>query len=86
MKAWLVDLLWDALLIVCRRAHDWAFDPDRHARIRMKHRERWWDYHCRAAESDSPIDDARARAWAIQFKFQTPPNDAKARGDVYNAH
>jgi hypothetical protein len=50
MKAWLANLMWDALRIFAGRVHDWAFDPQRHARIRMAHRERWWDYYCKAMD------------------------------------
>lgn len=82
MKTWIANLLWDALWIFLRRVHDWAFEPERHARIRMTHRERWWAAHCRAQETDSKRDDARARAWAIQFEFKTPPAVAKVRGDL----
>lgn len=88
MRQFLANLIWDALWIFLRRVHDWAFDPERNARIRMKHRERWWAYHCRALETKSERDDMRANAWALQFKFETSPEDAKARGDLpnYPAH
>lgn len=84
MKAWIANLLWDAMWIFLRRVHDWAFDPERNARIRMKHRQRWWSYHQRALQTKSERDDMRANAWAIQFKFETPPDEAIARGDLPN--
>lgn len=82
LKAWIADLLWDALKLFAARAHDWAFDPQRHARIRMAHRQRWWRYHQKALSTDDPRDDMRARAWAIQYDFKTPPEEAEARGDL----
>ena len=82
MKAWIANLFWDALWIFLQRVHDWAFDPERHARIRMTHRERWWAAHCKALTTNSKRDDARATAWAIQFDFKTPPAVAKTRGDL----
>jgi hypothetical protein len=82
MKAWLANLMWDALRIFAGRVHDWAFDPQRHARIRMAHRERWWDYYCKAMRTKDKRDDMRAQAWAIEYKFETSPADAKARGDL----
>lgn len=89
VKAWIADLLWDALKLFLGRIHDWCFDPGRHARIRMKHRERWWKYHQKAMRTKDPRDDMRAKAWAIEYKFETPPVDATMRGDTvapYNAH
>lgn len=88
MRQFLANLIWDALWIFLRRVHDWAFDPERHARIRMKNRERWWAYHCRALETKSERDDMRANAWALQFKFETSPEAAIQRGDLpnYPAH
>jgi len=82
MKAWLANMLWDALWIFLRRVHDWAFDPERNARIRMKHRQRWWSYHQRALQTKSERDDMRAQAWAIQFDFRTSPDEALIRGDL----
>ena len=88
MKAWIANLLWDALWIFLRRVHDWFFDPERHARIRFQHRQRWWTYHQRAIETQSARDDMRARAWEIEFDFETPPDEALERGDLpnYPAH
>jgi hypothetical protein len=82
MSKWIANMLWDALAILSTRAHDWAFDATRHARIRMKHRNRWWDYHCRAEVTKSKRDDMRARAWQIEFDFKTSPDDAVRRGDL----
>ena len=82
MKQFIVNIMWDALAIVAVRAHDWVFDPDRSARIRMQHRNSWWYYHCKAQLSKAERDDKRARAWAIQFDFKTPPAAAIARGDL----
>jgi len=88
MKTWLVNLMWDALEIFCRRAHDWAFDPNRSARIRMKHRKRWWAYVLRSQKTMNVGDDMRAQWWKIQFGFTTPPDAAVARGDLepYRTH
>ena len=88
MKQFIVNIMWDALAIVLVRAHDWVFAPQRHARIRMKHRDRWWAYHLKATRTKSLKDNMRADAWAIQGKFETPPSDAIARGDlrVYQPH
>ena len=82
MKQFIVNIMWDALAIVLVRAHDWVFDPQRQARIRMKHRDRWWAYHLKAVKTKSKRDNLRADAWAIQGKFETPPNEVIARGDV----
>lgn len=82
MKQWLANILWDAMLLFCGRVHDWVFDPKRAARVRMKHRQRWWAYEQRARQTESVRDDMRARAWAIQFEFKTPPDEAIARGDL----
>ena len=82
MRAWIADILWDALSIFGRRLHDWVFDPDRHARIRFRHRERWWAYERKATKTMDPRDDMRARAWQIQFGFKTNPTDARLRGDL----
>lgn len=82
MKAWIANLMWDALLIFSARLHDWVFDPDRHARIRFNHRKRWWAYHQKAQATKDPNDDLRARAWQIEFDFKTPPEEAMVRGDL----
>lgn len=82
MKAWIANLLWDALLIVSVRAHDWVFDPERHARIRFQHRKRWWAYYQKALTTKDPKDDKRAEAWRIEFDFKTPPAEALVRGDL----
>jgi hypothetical protein len=82
MKAWIVNLMLDVLRILCRRAHDWLFDPERHARIRFRNRERWWAYKCKADATKDPKDDMRARAWQIEFDFKTSPDDAVKRGDL----
>lgn len=82
MKAWLANLIWDALLLVSVRLHDWFFSEERAAKQRFRHRELWWRYACRAAETNSTHDDMRARWWAVQFDFKTPPTEAVARGDL----
>ena len=82
MKAWIENLLWDALKMFAVRVHDWVFDPNRHARIRMKHRERWWAYKVKAEQTKDARDDMRALAWQIEYKFEVPPEVARARGDV----
>lgn len=88
MRAYIANVLWNALALFLGRVHDWVFDPERSARIRFKNRKRWWAYHRKAAESGSKRDDMRAKAWQIQFKFETPPEDALNRGDLpeYPAH
>jgi len=88
MKVWLVNLMWDALRMVSVRAHDWVFDPDRAARNRMAHRERWWDYRLKAGFTKSERDDRRAEWWRIHFNFKTPPGEAGERGDLepYRTH
>ncbi|MFH0981830.1 MAG: hypothetical protein V2A79_09855 [Planctomycetota bacterium] len=82
MKAWLANLLWDALWLCLWRGHDWVFDPERAARIRFANRERWWAYHQKALTSLSKKDDMRADSWRIQFDFKTPPGEAVRRGDL----
>ena len=82
MKAWIAQLLWDAMAIFLARVHDWIFSPERSARIRFANREKWWRYRQRAAETKSPRDDMRANSWAITFDFKTPPTVALARGDL----
>lgn len=89
MKAFIANILWDALAMFLGRVHDWVFDPQRNARIRMRNRERWWSYVQRAKATKDKRDDMRAEAWRIQFDFKTPPDEAVARGDltpVYPAH
>ena len=83
MKTFLANLLWDALAMFAGRVHDWIFDPERHAHIRMKHRRRWWAYHQKAKQTKSTRDDMRANAWAVQFRFETPPEEAINRGDLH---
>ena len=82
MKAILANMLWDVLELVCKKAHDFTFDPERHARIRMKNRERWWAYRQKAERTKKKRDDMRALAWQSEFKFETPPDEARKRGDV----
>lgn len=82
MKAWLANLLWDVVCIVSVKLHDWVFDPQRHARIRFAHRERWWAYKCKAEKTKNPRDDRRARCWEVEFGFETPPVEAMRRGDL----
>ena len=82
MKHFIANILWDALAMFLGRVHDWVFDPQRNARIRMRNRERWWAYHQKALATKDPRDDARANAWAIQFKFETSPEEAISRGDL----
>lgn len=90
MKAWIANLLWDAMWIFLRRVHDWFFNPERHARIRFQHRQRWWAYKLKTDQTQSERDNMRAEAWAIEFDFKTPPDEAVARGDLslpnYPAH
>lgn len=88
MKAWLVNIMWDALAMFAVRVHDWVFDPDRSARIRMKNRKRWWAYYLKAARTKTKRDDLRAKSWQIQFRFEVSPNMAEARGDIdpYRTH
>lgn len=87
MKTLLANWIWDILALVSTRAHNWVFDPKRNARIRMKHRKRWWAYDSKAARTKSKKDDMRAEAWKIQFNFKTSPGAAKHRGDlIYPAH
>jgi len=82
MKAWIANLLWDAMWIFLWRVHDWVFDPDRAARGRMKDRQRWWAYKRKAESTASKKDDMRARWFEIRFDFKTPPDEALARGDL----
>lgn len=82
MKAWIANLLWDALAIFLARVHDWIFDPDRAARWRMKNRERWWAYKVKADATDNLRDDRRAEWYRITFDFQTSPDEAVRRGDL----
>lgn len=82
MKAWLAELMLGALKIAWVSAYKWLLDPDRHARIRFRHRERWWKYYQRALETKSGLDDMLAEAWRIEYDFKTPPAVAKARGDL----
>jgi len=82
MKTYLANLMWDALLIFCTRLHDYIFDPERAARIRFAHRERWWQYKLRAEQTKSKRDDLRAKWWATMFDFKTNPTAALARGDL----
>jgi len=80
MKAWLANLLWGAVGLLSQRLHDWVFDPQRAARARLQHRQRWWQYasHCAGDKNK----ERRAQWWAIHFKFETPPDRAVARGDL----
>jgi len=83
MKIWIADLLWNALQIFAGRVHNWIFSPKRNAKIRMKNRERWWEYHCRAVGTpENSRDDMRANAWAIHFGFKVSPMEAVHRGDL----
>jgi len=82
MKAWIANLLWDALAIFLARVHDWIFDPDRAAAWRMKNRQRWWSYKLKADATKSTRDDLRARWYQITFGFETPPDKAVERGDL----
>lgn len=89
IKAWIADQLWNALKLFLGRVHDWVFSPERNARIRMKNRKRWWRYHLKAQRTNDKRDDMRAKAWQIQFKFETSPEDAEERGDLrepYRCH
>jgi len=83
MKAWIAEMLWDALAMFLGRVHDWVFDPERSASIRMRHRKRWWAYHQKAEHTKNKRDNMRAQAWAIQFAFKTPPQEAIDRGDLH---
>lgn len=80
MKAWLANVMWGAVGLLSQRLHDWIFDPQRAARQRMKHRERWWQYLCEASGDKNKL--VRARWWQIHFKFETPPDTARKRGDL----
>lgn len=82
MKAWIANLLWDALWIVAWRLHDFAFDPDRAAKARFRDRQRWWAYYCKAEQTESKKDDMRAEWFRIRFQFETPPDEALKRGDL----
>lgn len=82
MKAWLANLLWDALCMVSIRLHDWIFDPQRAAVMRFKNRERWYTYKTKAEQTQNKRDDLRARWWAVMFGFETPPIEAMRRGDL----
>jgi hypothetical protein len=82
LKTAIANALLGALAIFSKRARDYAFCPERAARIRMRHRESWWRYYQRAQETDSDTDNMIADWWAIQFEFHTPPNVAATRGDV----
>lgn len=82
MIAWMADCLWAALAVVAGRFHDYLFGEERQARIRFWHRERWWKCEQRAMLTGNKRDDMRAKAWAIQFGFQTPPQEAIERGDL----
>ena len=82
MKTWLVNMVWDALHLVAWRLHDWFFDAERAAAARMRDRERWWSYHCKAQATPCPKDDVRAKWFEARFGFKTPPEVAKARGDL----
>jgi hypothetical protein len=82
MKALLANFMWGALGLFWKRGHAAVFDPDRHRRIRMAHRQRWWKYHEKARTTGNVMAKERAIAWQIQFKFQTPPDVAIDRGDL----
>lgn len=82
MKAWLANMLWDALAILLCRVHDWVFDPERAARLRFENRKRWWAYKERADTTFSKRDDKRAEWYRIVFGFETPPEQAIRRGDL----
>ena len=79
MKAWIANLMWDALWICLRRIHDWAFDPDRADLIRAEGRERWWSYHCKAVQTASERDDMRAEFWRRLFNFHDAPEIKAAK-------
>lgn len=89
VKEWIAAQIIAGIRLVSKRAYMWIMDPKRQARIRMKHRQRWWKYHCKAAKTRNKYDDMLAAAWAIQYKFETSPETAEARGDLvdpYPAH
>lgn len=83
---WLADILYGTLKMFGGRLHDWLFDPDRHARIRFAHRQRWWKYDQKAKATKDKRDDMRAKAWQIEYAFETPPDEAIARGDLHGNH
>ena len=83
LMMWLADILVGALKLFAGWVHDWVFDPDRHARIRFHNRERWWKYQQKALATKDHRDDMRAKAWQIQYAFETPPDEAMARGDLH---
>ena len=85
MKAYIANLLWDALWIFLHRVHDWFFDPKRAAEQRFRDRERWWAYKCKAEATASKKDDMRAEWFRLRFDFNTEPTRAQARGDL-NPH
>lgn len=82
MKAWLANLIWDALWIVLHRLHDWVFDPARAAQARMRDRDIWWAYKLKADASGDERAIRRAKWFEVRFKFQTDPAAAFRRGDL----
>lgn len=82
VREWIANAMWDALKLFAGRVHDWAFNPQRHAKIRFRNRERWWRYVLKAEKTKDPRDDMRAKAWQIEFGFETPPTAAIDRGDL----
>jgi hypothetical protein len=82
MKAWIANLLWDALGIFLGRLHDWIFDLNRAVRGRFRNREIWWRYYCKAKTTGSKRDDMRAEWYRIHFAFKTSPEEAVKRGDL----
>jgi len=70
------------VLLLAGWLHDWVFSPERAAKIRMANRERWWRYVRRARSTPFSRDDMRAEFWRISCGFETPPDEARARGDL----
>lgn len=82
MKRWLAGIMWDALGIFLSRVRDYALSSERNAKQRYKDRLRWWHYKEKAEESGNVTAKMLAEALQIRFKFETPPADAVARGDL----
>jgi len=82
MKELIANMLLGALRLASKRGYCWLMDPARQARIRMAHRRRWWKRYLKAKATRNKYDDMAARAYAIQFNFETTPQDAEERGDL----
>ena len=79
----IADALWGALRIVSKKLFTWLTDPQRWQRIRFRHRQMWWRQYLLAKSRNKWWRLRLAECYAIAWKFEKAPLEARTRGDLH---